>query len=59
MTSTIRSRRREARARVSATVYYEDVAHHHTQDFFILMKDNGVWKIFSGSYTTQPLGVDD
>jgi hypothetical protein len=45
--------------RAEATVYYDDVASHHTNDFFILMKDNGVWKILSGSYTTQALGKDN
>ena len=41
--------------RADATVYYDGNASHHTNDFFILMKDNGIWKILSGSYTTQPL----
>jgi len=41
--------------RADATVYYEDIAEYHTNDFFILMKDNGVWKILSGSFTTEPL----
>lgn len=41
--------------RADAMVYYNDVASHHTNDFFILMKDNGVWKILSGSYTTEPV----
>lgn len=45
--------------RADATVYYDDVASHHTNDFFILMKDNGVWKILSGSYTTELLGKDN
>jgi len=41
--------------RADATVYYDGKANHHTNDFFILMKDNGVWKILSGSYTVEPL----
>jgi hypothetical protein len=45
--------------RADATVYYGDVADHQTNDFFILMKDNGVWKILSGSYTNQPLTKED
>jgi hypothetical protein len=45
--------------RADATVYYGDIANHHTHDFFILMKDNGVWKILSGSYTTQPIKKDN
>ncbi len=45
--------------RADATVYYDGKASHHTNDFFILMKDNGVWKILSGSYTSQPLLEDD
>jgi hypothetical protein len=45
--------------RADATVYYGDIANHHTNDFFILMKDNGVWKILSGSYTSQPIKKDN
>jgi hypothetical protein len=41
--------------RADATVYYNEVADHHTQDFFILMKDHGAWKILSGSFTSEPL----
>ncbi len=41
--------------RADATVYYDGKASHHTQDFFILMKDKDVWKFLSGSYTTLPL----
>ena len=41
--------------RADATVFYDGKASHHTNDFFILMKDNDVWKILSGSYTAQPL----
>jgi len=45
--------------RADATVYYDGKASHHTNDFFILMKDNGVWKILSGSYTVEPLIKED
>jgi len=45
--------------RADATVYYDGIPSHHTNDFFILMKDNGVWKILSGSYTSQPLTKDN
>lgn len=41
--------------RADATVYYDGKPSHHTNDFFILMKDNDAWKILSGSYTAQPL----
>lgn len=41
--------------RADATVYYDGKASHHTNDFFILIKDNDVWKILSGSYTVEPL----
>ena len=41
--------------RADATVFYDGKASHHTNDFFILMKDNGIWKILSGSYTVEPI----
>ena len=41
--------------RANATLYYDGEASHHTDDYFILMKDNGTWKFLSGSYTTHPL----
>lgn len=41
--------------RADATVMYDGKPSHHTNDFFILMKDNGVWKFLSGSYTVHPL----
>jgi len=41
--------------RADATVYYEGKASHHTNDFFILMKNNDIWKILSGSYTAHSL----
>ena len=41
--------------RANATLMYEGVASHHAHDFFILMKDDGQWKILSGSYTNLPL----
>ena len=44
--------------RADATVYHDGKASHVTDDFFILMKDNGVWKILSGSYTGHPLEKD-
>jgi hypothetical protein len=45
--------------RADATVYYGDVADHHTHDFFILMKDNDAWRILSGSYTSLALTKED
>ena len=44
--------------RADATVYYDGMASHRTNDFFTLMKDHGTWKILSGSYTTLPLDKD-
>lgn len=44
--------------RADATVFYNGKPSHHTNDFFILMKDSDVWKILSGSYTAQPLEND-
>lgn len=44
--------------RADATVVYDGIPSHHTSDFFILMKDNDVWKILSGSYTAQPLEME-
>ena len=41
--------------RADATVVYDGIPSHLTNDFFILMKDNDAWKILSGSYTAQPL----
>lgn len=45
--------------RADATVYYDGIASHHTNDFFILMKDKGVWKILSGTFSTLPLTTDN
>ncbi len=44
--------------RADATVMYDGQPSHHTNDFFILMKDNGIWKFLSGSYTVHPLEDD-
>jgi F0F1-type ATP synthase alpha subunit len=44
--------------RADATVYYDGVANYHTNDFFVLMKDNDAWKFLSASYTTLPLESD-
>jgi hypothetical protein len=41
--------------RADCTIFYKGIPSHHTNDFFVLMKDNAVWKILSGSFTTQPL----
>ena len=45
--------------RADATVYYDGIASHHTNDFFILMKDKGVWKILSSTFSTLPLTTDN
>ena len=45
--------------RADATVYFDGIASHHTNDFFILMKDKGVWKILSGTFSTLPLTTDN
>jgi hypothetical protein len=34
---------------------HDGKASHHTNDFFVLMKDHGAWKFLSSSYTTHPL----
>lgn len=44
--------------RADATVIYDGKPSHHTNDFFILMKDNGIWKFLSGSYTKHALEDD-
>ena len=42
--------------RADATIISDEgVPSHHTHDFFILIKEEGRWKIFSASYTTLPL----
>ena len=43
--------------RANATIYDHkgEIPSHHTQDFFVLMNVNGVWKFLSASYTSSPL----
>ena len=41
--------------RADATVVIDDIPDHFTDDFFILMKEDGEWKFLSGSYTSYPL----
>ena len=41
--------------RANTTLVYDGVPDHIAHDFFILMKDDGQWKILSGSYTNLPL----
>lgn len=41
--------------RANTTLQYNGVRSHYAHDFFILMKDEGQWKILSGSYTNLPL----
>jgi hypothetical protein len=41
--------------RANTTLVYGGVPNHIAHDFFILMKDDGQWKILSGSYTNLPL----
>ena len=44
--------------RADCTIFYDGNPSHHTSDFFVLMKDNAVWKILSGSYTAHPLETE-
>ena len=46
---------RLAFVRANTTLIYDGVPSHHAHDFFVLMKDDGKWKILSGSYTNLPL----
>ncbi|NNJ73490.1 MAG: hypothetical protein HKP09_09940 [Enterobacterales bacterium] len=43
--------------RANATIYDHkgEIPSHHTQDFFVLMNVDGVWKFLSASYTSSPL----
>ena len=45
--------------RADATVYFDGIASHHTNDFFILMKEKGIWKILSSTFSTLPLTTDN
>ena len=47
---------RLAFVRANTTLLYDGVPNHYAHDFFVLMKEEGQWKILSGSYTTLPLG---
>lgn len=46
---------RLAFVRANTTLLYDGVPNHYAHDFFVLMKDDGQWKILSGSYTNLPL----
>lgn len=46
---------RLAFVRANTTLLYNGVPSHYAHDFFVLMKENGQWKILSGSYTNLPL----
>lgn len=46
---------RLAFARANTILLYNGEASHIAHDFFILMKEDGQWKILSGSYTNLPL----
>jgi hypothetical protein len=46
---------RLAFVRANTTLLYNGEPSHYAHDFFILMQEDGQWKILSGSYTNLPL----
>jgi hypothetical protein len=46
---------RLAFVKADAVLHRDGVPTAHNMDFFVLMKENNVWKILSGSYTSVPV----